>query len=118
MSDVDLLVAADDVTLEELYKALASSETRLGRKVSPTLDTAYASEFDGIIRSGKVRLEDAGNEALSAEGRFDLAYNAAHALALAALRWHGYRCENRYLVFQCLKHTLNVPNGQCRRLAV
>jgi len=25
---------------------------------------------------------------------------------LAALRWHGYRSENRYTVFQCLTHTL------------
>jgi len=44
MSDVDLLVVAEDVTLEELYKAFASSETRLGRKVSPTLYTA--SEYE------------------------------------------------------------------------
>ena len=40
------------------------------------------------------------------ESRFDLAYNASHAIALAALRWHGYRSENRYLVFQALEHTL------------
>ena len=39
------------------------------------------------------------NPAVSIEGRFDLAYNAAHALALAALRRRGYRSENRYLVF-------------------
>lgn len=31
---------------------------------------------------------------------------AAHAAALSALRAHGYRGENRYLVFQCLEHTL------------
>jgi len=37
-----------------------------------------------------------------------LAYNASHALALAALRWHGYRSDNRYIVFQCLQHTLNI----------
>ena len=75
-----------------------------------------ASEFDGLFHSGKVRLKDAGNEGLSPESRFDLAYNAVHALALAALRWHGYRSENRYLVFQCLEHTLNVPNEQWRVL--
>lgn len=60
------------------------------------------------MRSAKVRLADAHLSALSAESQFDLAYNAAHALALAALRWHGYRSENRYLVFQCLPHTLGV----------
>ena len=39
---------------------------------------------------------------LSLESRFDLAYNAAHATALSALRVHGYRRENCYLVFRCL----------------
>ena len=47
------------------------------------------SELDGLLRSGLARLKDAENEALSLDGRFDLAYNAAHALSLAALRWHG-----------------------------
>jgi hypothetical protein len=56
------------------------------------------SELDGLIRSGKARLKDAQTESLSLDGRFDLAYNAAHAFSLAALRWHGYRSENRYLV--------------------
>lgn len=45
-------------------------------------------------------------KANSLEGRFDLAYNAAHALCLAALRHHGYRPHNRYIVFQVLPHTL------------
>jgi hypothetical protein len=49
-----------------------------------------ASEIDGLIRSGEARLADAENPTLSIESRFDLAYNAAHALSLAALRWHGY----------------------------
>ena len=49
------------------------------------------SEFDGLIRSGTARLTDAGKSGLALESRFDLAYNAAHALSLAALRWHGYR---------------------------
>lgn len=53
------------------------------------------AELDGLIRSGMVRLEDARRTALSLESRFDLAYNAAHALSLAALRYHGYRSENR-----------------------
>ncbi len=73
-------------------------------------------EIDGLIRSGTARLADAGNATLSPESRFDLAYNAAHALALAALRWHGYRSENRYLVFQCLAHTLGLPSEQWRVL--
>ena len=74
------------------------------------------AEFDGLVRSGLVRLRDAGNAALSLESRFDLAYNAAHALSLAALRWRGYRSENRYLVFQCLTHTLALEAAQWRVL--
>ena len=62
-------------------------------------------EVDGLIRSGRKRLDDARNESNSMEGGFDLAYNAAHALCLAALRWHGYRSEYRYVVFQALPHT-------------
>lgn len=74
------------------------------------------AEIDGLVRSGRVRLKDAGNATNSIEGRFDLAYNAAHALALAALRWHGYRSESRYMVFQTLQHTLNLPPEQWRVL--
>lgn len=73
-------------------------------------------ELDGLIRSGQVRLEDAANATLSLESRFDLAYNATHALSLAALRWHGYRSENRYQVFQCLTHTLGLEAAQWRVL--
>ena len=72
------------------------------------------SEIAGLIRSGLVRLTDAEREEVSLESRFDLAYNAAHALALAALRILGYRSESRYLVFQCLQHTLDLPKEQWR----
>ena len=75
------------------------------------------AEFDGLLRSGRARLIDARNETLSIESRFDLAYNAAHALSLAALRWHGYRSENRYLVFQVLEHTLGIAPEVWRVLA-
>ncbi|MFA5597325.1 MAG: hypothetical protein WDA26_07140 [Pusillimonas sp.] len=61
-------------------------------------------EFEGLIRSGHARLNDALNTSLSIESRFDLAYNAAHALCLAALRWHGYRPSNRYVVLLALLH--------------
>ena len=67
------------------------------------------NELQGLVRSGRVRLADAQNETLSPESRFDLAYNADHAFSLAALRRHGYRSENRYLVFQSLTHTLDLP---------
>lgn len=76
-----------------------------------------ATEFAGLKRSGLARLRDASNEGLSLEGRFDLAYNAAHALSLAALRWHGYRAGNRYIVFQVLPHTLGLGPEVWRVLA-
>ncbi len=73
-------------------------------------------EFQGLLRSGLRRLDDAGRDELSLESRFDLAYNASHALALAALRFRRYRSGSRYLVFQCLQHTIDLPNEQWRVL--
>lgn len=67
-----------------------------------------AQEFAGLVRSGAARLKDACNTTLALESRFDLAYNAAHALSLAALRRLGYRAGNRYIVFQVLPHTLRL----------
>lgn len=72
--------------------------------------------MDGLVRSGNARLKDAQIDTLSLDSRFDLAYNAAHALALAALRWHGYRSEHRFTVFQCLEHTVKLPSEQWRVL--
>ena len=73
-------------------------------------------EIAGLIASGMARLADSRNNDLNLESRFDLAYNAAHALSLGALRIAGYRSANRYMVFQCLKHTLDLPNEQWRVL--
>jgi hypothetical protein len=74
-------------------------------------------ELEGLRQSGEARLRDAANPALSLESRFDLAYNAAHALALVALRRAGFRSDKRYVVFQTLAHTLSIPNVTCRVLA-
>ena len=73
-------------------------------------------EFDSLLLSGKRRLEDSRNPVLSYDSRFDLAYNATHSLSLAALRWHGYRSDNRYIVFQVLPHTLGLPPETWRLL--
>ena len=75
------------------------------------------SELDGLLSSGSERLTDARNDSLALSSRFDLAYNAAHSFSLAALRWHGYRSESRYLVFQALPHTLGLPASVWRVLA-
>lgn len=74
-------------------------------------------EIAALIHSGEVRLADAQNVDLSLESRFDLAYNAAHALSLAALRRLGYRTDKRFVVFQALPHTLGVPTATWRLLA-
>ena len=77
-----------------------------------------AAEVQRMLDMARTRLADAQIGSLSPEGRFTSAYNAAHAAALAALRWHGYRSENRYTVFQCLTHTLNWPAHQWRALDI
>jgi len=76
-----------------------------------------AKEFAGLQKGGLARLKDAANKGNSLESRFDLAYNAAHALSLAALRYHGYRPKNRYIVFQVLPHTLGLGPDVWRVLA-
>ena len=79
-----------------------------------TVEAPLADEVSGLIHSGVARLADAKKDDLSLESRFDLAYNAAHAVSLAALRIAGYRSNSRYLVFQCLEHTLDLPGeGWC-----
>lgn len=77
-----------------------------------------AAEIAGLLRTGRARLADAGNASLALESRFDLAYNAAHALCLAALRAKGYRAANRYVVFQALPHTLGLGPEVWRVLAL
>ena len=73
-------------------------------------------EFDGLVRSALERATDAQNPSLTLASRFTLAYDASHALSLAALRAYGYRSEDRYLAFQCLCHTLGWAADQWRLL--
>ncbi len=73
-------------------------------------------EFDNLVASGKRMLPDAENAGLAPVSRFSLAYDAAHFFALAALRWHGYRSEHRYIVFQALPHTLSFSTAKWRLL--
>lgn len=69
-------------------------------------------EFDDMVASARLSLADAQNEDLETDSQFTLAYGAAHRLALAALRYHGYRSNNRRdVVFQTLVHTLETDKG-------
>ena len=54
-SDIDLLIVADDLTLEDLYSALSTAEKQLGRPVNPTLLTR--GELDKRRTSGNPFLE-------------------------------------------------------------
>ena len=65
-------------------------------------------EFDGLVEAARLNLTDAKIPKLSKQGQFKLAYSGAHGFALAALRWHGYRSDSRFIVFQCLQHTLKI----------
>ena len=80
------------------------------------VEPGTAGEIKGLLTSGSEQLADARNEGLALSSRFYLAYNAAHAFSLAALRWHGYRSDSRYLVFQALPHTLGLPTAIWRVL--
>lgn len=71
-------------------------------------------ECEGLMRSAMDRLKDAQTRSLSFASRFDLAYNAAHGIALTALRLCGFRSDKRYLVFQCLVHTVDASKVQVR----
>ena len=86
--------------------------SRLDRQVGPgkplTKEAPDAAELSGLTRSALARLKDAENAANSLDSRFDLAYGAAHALCLAALRYRGYRSDRRYIVFQLLPDTLDL----------
>ncbi len=73
------------------------------------LEPSDASEVARLPAMAVTRLGDARQSGVSLEGRFSSAYTAAHAAALACLRHSGYRSENRYLMFQCLEHTLHWP---------
>jgi hypothetical protein len=78
-------------------------------KVQPT----SKSQLAGFLANADRRLADAQIPELSSAGRFNIAYEAAHALALAAMRAHGYRPGSapghRAIVFQELVHTVQAP---------
>lgn len=99
--------------MTERSKELANL-ARIGKLA---VEPGTAAEIAGLLKSGGERLADARVKTLALSSRFDLAYNAAHAFSLAALRWHGYRSDSRYLVFQVLPHTLRAPTETWRVLA-
>ncbi len=80
------------------------------------LEAPDAREFTGMLSAGERKLSDAQIAGLSDDSQFALAYGAAHAFSLAALRWHGYRSDSRYLVFQFLQRTVGMSRAKWRVL--
>ena len=69
-------------------------------------------ETRNLLAAADAYLRDARNSGLGAPSRFALAYNAAHSLALAALRSTGFRpasAGHRRIVFQTLEFTCGAP---------
>jgi hypothetical protein len=89
----------------------------LDRLKDLSAEPADAREFGGLKVAAAARLRDARRPELALESRFALAYDAAHAYCLAALRYRGYRAKNRYIVFQVLPHTLGLGPEVWRVLA-
>ncbi|MGH8250465.1 MAG: hypothetical protein ACREVI_07165 [Steroidobacteraceae bacterium] len=67
-----------------------------------------ATEFARLCAAAGCSLADARVDGISLEGRLMMAYRAAHAFCTAELRYHGYRPQNRYIIFQALPHTLEL----------
>ena len=87
------------------YCSCDSTPAFFSRKCSRISSRRCSTHEDrrAAIASGKFA---SGGKTVMLESRFDLAYNAAHARCLAALRWHGYRPADRYIVFHALPHAL------------
>lgn len=79
-------------------------------------EPASEAEVGGLLQIARNHLADAQLKGVSLNGRFTGVYSASHAAALAALRWHGYRSENRFTVFQCLAHTVHWEKARWRML--
>lgn len=77
-----------------------------------------AQEFAGLCAAAAESFGDARNSGNRLGTRFLLAYTAAHAYSLAALRHKGYRARHRYIVFQALPHTLGLGPEVWRVLAL
>lgn len=86
---------------------------RIGQLKSQAPDLV---DIQRMLTQARIRWADAQLLNVSVDGRFASIYGAAHAAALAALRWHGYRSDNRFTVFQCLAHTLGWPANRWRVL--
>jgi len=78
-----------------------------------------AEEIGDLLALTARDLDDCKVEALSADWRFGIAYNAALQAATAALAAAGYRASreaHHYRVIQSLTFTVGLPSNQIRQL--
>lgn len=78
------------------------------------MEAVTGDQQRALWRRTAVKLADLeGNPGLSSDTRFDLIYDAAHSLALYALRQHGYRPEaaHRHVVFDLLDLTAGLDRS-------
>lgn len=94
---------------------MAALENLAGTGQLLTEETSF-NEISGYLLRAEQQLADARTTTLSPASRFSLAYDAAHAFALAALRAHGYRpgrgLGHRVIVFSTLAHTVASPAAE------
>jgi hypothetical protein len=91
----------------------------LARAKKLNAEPPSAEQIGRLLASAETQLRDSRNTSLGAPSRFMLAYNAAHALALAALREAGYRpssAGHRKIIFQVLDATADAPPELWRAL--
>jgi hypothetical protein len=85
----------------------------LARAGQLAVEPTSAEEILRVLAGAETQLSDSRTASLSAPSRFVLAYGAAHALALAALRAAGYRPVasrgHRKVIFQTLEFTAGAP---------
>lgn len=84
----------------------------LARAKQLNAEPPAGEQIGRLLASAEAQLRDSRNPSNSAPSRFILAYNAAHALALAALRASGYRpssAGHRKIIFQVLATTAGAP---------
>jgi hypothetical protein len=85
----------------------------LARAKQLAAEPTSAQEIGRLLKGAEAQLRDGGNASNSATSRFTLAYGAAHAFALAALRAQGFRPSasqgHRKVIFQVLEATAGAP---------
>ena len=90
-----------------------SNLANLARAGQLAAEASSAGEIGRLLKGAADQLRDSRGSSLSSPSRFVLAYGAAHALALAALRAEGYRPVaskgHRKVIFQVLGASADAP---------